>query len=419
MLQIPKTAARALRPRTSPLARLARAAVERRLRRLGRGRLLVEEDGGRRTAFGRDEHGAEPVRLRVHDEGFWVDLLLGGSLGAAESFVAGAWSCDDLPALIELLVRDRRVLTAFESGPARLAAPLRRAAHALRRNTRSGARRNIAAHYDLGNAFFASFLDPSLTYSCALFERPGATLAQASEAKLERLCRLLELRPQDHLLEIGCGWGSLALHAATHHGCRVTATTISAAQHALATERVRAAGLADRVTILAQDYRDLRGRYDKLVSVEMIEAVGADHLDVFVESCARLLSDEGLFALQAITIRDQLHASARDGVDFIKRDMFPGSFIPSVAAILDATRRRSDFALLELRDFGPHYATTLAAWRANLHAARERVAALGADEAFLRLWDYYFAYCEGGFRAGQLGVAQMLFARPGRRRAPA
>jgi cyclopropane-fatty-acyl-phospholipid synthase len=401
-------------PRVPALPRALRSLLESRLARLQHGGLRLDETGtGRETRFG---DARQAPTLSVHDPRFYADVVLRGSIGAAESYAAGRWTCDDLPGLVRLLLRNREVLDTLESGPATLMRPLQRLAHLLRPNTRHGARRNISEHYDLGNDFFELFLDETMTYSCALFEREDTPLAKASIAKLDRLCRKLDLKPGDRLLEIGTGWGSLALHAARQYGCHVTTTTISERQHDLAAERIRAAGLSERVTLLQEDYRDLRGRWDKLISIEMIEAVGDKHLPTYLEQCGRLLEPHGLFALQAITIADQHYDRARKDVDFIKRHIFPGSFIPSVTAILEAATARSDLRLTHLEDMAPHYATTLARWRANLAAARETALERGYGDELLRLWDYYFAYCEGGFAERFLGVSQMLLARPEARR---
>ena len=304
------------------------------------------------------------------------------------------------------------MLTGLEGGAALLRRPLDRAFAALRRNTRAGAQRNIADHYDLGNDFFALMLDPTMTYSSGVWaDGPDATLEEASLRKIDLLCRRLRLRPEHHLLEIGTGWGSLALHAAGRYGCRVTTTTLSRTQEELARERVARAGLAGRVTILRQDYRDLKGRYDKLVSCEMIEAIGADQYRPFFARCAALTAPGAPVALQAITIADQHYQAARREVDFIKRHIFPGSCIPSVGALVEAAARGGGFRLTELEDYGQHYARTLAAWRANLAARRAEVELL-TDPRFRRLWHFYLCYCEGGFAEGHLGVAQMLFRRP-------
>ncbi len=357
-------------------------------------------------------------------ERFYAEAAFGGSVGAGESFMAGDWTVDDLTALVRILLVNRGVLDGLDSGWSRVAEPARRALHALARNTREGSRRNIAAHYDIGNDFFELFLDPTMMYSCAVYERAEMTLEQAQIAKLDRLCRKLDLKPgdhlleigtgwgalkpTDHLLEIGTGWGALALHAAQHYGCRVTTTTISREQHARARERIDAAGLADRITLRLDDYRDLDGRYDKLVSVEMIEAVGHQYFDTFFRRCGELLVPGGTMLLQAITIDDRQYAAARDSVDFIKRHIFPGCCIPSVTALAESMARASTLRIVDLEDIGPHYATTLAAWRRNLFANAEQVRARGYPEALLRMWHFYLSYCEGGFAERALGDVHMV-----------
>jgi cyclopropane-fatty-acyl-phospholipid synthase len=280
--------------------------------------------------------------------------------------------------------------------------------HAISRNTRTGSSRNIAAHYDIGNDFFERFLDPTMMYSCAVFERDDMTLEEAQVAKLDRLCRKLDLKPTDHLLEIGTGWGGLALHAARRYGCRVTTTTISREQHALARDRIAAAGLSDRITLRLDDYRDLDGRYDRLVSVEMIEAVGHHYFDTFFRRCGELLLPGGTMVLQAITIDDRQYAAARDSVDFIKRHIFPGCCIPSVTAMVESTTRASSLRVVDLEDIGPHYATTLAAWRENLFANADGIRACGYPETLLRMWHFYLSYCEGGFAERALGDVQLV-----------
>jgi cyclopropane-fatty-acyl-phospholipid synthase len=333
-------------------------------------------------------------------------------VGAGEAYIGGHWRADDLTALIRLMIVNRDVMQSMEGGAAIATAPLRRILHWLNRNSPDGSRRNIAAHYDLGNDLFALMLDETMAYSCAVFEREDATLHEAQLAKFERICRKLRLAPDDHLLEIGTGWGGLAIHAARHYGCRVTTTTISREQHEWAKETVAAAGLGDRITLLLDDYRDLRGRYDKLVSIEMIEAVGARYLDTYTAQCGRLLEPHGAMLLQAITIQDQVYEEALKSVDFIQRFIFPGSFIPSVSAIADSVRRSTDMKVFHLEDIGPHYATTLRHWRDNFFASLPRVRQLGYPEAFVRMWDYYLCYCEGGFLERQIGDVQMLLTRP-------
>jgi len=413
--------------RAAPLPGIAFSALDRvlRSRLLGRMQTLREcrltiIDALGESVLGHaaaDSSATLCAVLRVHDPAFYRAIAANGSVGAGEAYIDGCWDCDDLVALIRMLVRNRDLLDAMETGPARLGGMALRAWHALRRNTRSGSRGNIAAHYDLGNDFFRAFLDDDLMYSSAIFAGEDEPLASASLRKLDRICRKLGLTPGDRVVEIGGGWGGFALHAARHFGCHVTTTTISRAQYDLARERVHAAGLDDRVEVLREDYRDLRGRYDKLVSIEMIEAIGHQYLDTYFAKVGALLQPHGMALIQAITIEDHRYARALRAVDFIKRHVFPGSFIPSISAMLGASARSSDLKLSHLEDIGPSYALTLAAWRERFHRAAGKVRALGYDERFLRLWDFYFTYCEGGFRERSIGTVQMLLAKPGCRRA--
>jgi cyclopropane-fatty-acyl-phospholipid synthase len=409
-------AARARRP--AIVDRFARGAVLRRLAGIKLGRVVIE-DGGERLAFGQDAAGAAlRATIRVHDRRFYSDLALGGSIGAGEAYMAGAWTTDDLTALVQIMIRNRDVTEGMDRGLARLANPLRRAIHYLNRNTRGGSRRNIAAHYDLGNDFFESMLDRSLMYSCAIFERPDATLEEAATAKIDRICRKLDLRADDHLVEIGTGWGGFAIYAAKNYGCRVTTTTISRAQYDYALKRIAAEGLSERITVMCRDYRDLTGKFDKAVSIEMIEAVGHHFVDSYFRKCAELLKPEGMMLLQAITIDDRYYADALRRVDFIKQYIFPGSFIPSVTALCDSFARSSDLRLFHLEDLTPNYAETLKHWRLRMFENIDRVRALGYPEEFIRMWEFYLCYCEGGFRERYIGDVQMVLTKPACRRAP-
>ena len=405
-------------PKPHFLDGLAARAVHQRLAGLAHGQVTLV-DGTSHQRYGqRTARCPLSVTLQVHDPRFYSDIAFGGSIGAGEAWMQGYWSANDLTALVRILLQNREVLDGMETGFARLTAPLQKALHWLNRNTRDGSRRNIAAHYDLGNDFFALFLDPTMMYSSAIFAQPDMTLEAAQLARLDHICRKLDLTPRDHLLEIGTGWGGMAIHAAQHYGCRVTTTTISQEQFKLASERVRAAGLEDRISVLLKDYRDLDGQYDKLVSIEMIEAVGHDFYDTYFGKCATLLKDDGLMLLQAITIADQRYDAARKSVDFIQRYIFPGSCIPSVTAMNDSITRASDLKLAHLEDIGPHYATTLRLWRENFFRNIEAVRALGYPESFIRMWEFYLCYCEGGFEERALGDVHMLLAKPGNRRAP-
>jgi cyclopropane-fatty-acyl-phospholipid synthase len=397
-------------------AGLLRRAVLRQLEKLRHGLLLIQE-GDDTLHFGTplSELRAE---IRVNDPAIWGLVAGNGSIGAGEAYIHGYWSTPDLTAVIRIFVANLEVLDAMEGGLARLGRPLVQGLHWLNRNTRRGSRRNIAAHYDLGNELFEQFLDPTMMYSAAMFRSEDDSLEQAQLNKLERICRKLALKPSDHLLEIGTGWGSMAIYAATHYGCRVTTTTLSREQYAYTERRVRELGLEGRITLLLEDYRDLTGQYDKLVSIEMIEAVGHRFLPTYFEQCARLLKPEGLMLLQAITIRDQRYEQACQSVDFIQRYIFPGGALPSLQKMLDVVTRHTDFNLHHMEDFGLHYARTLRLWYENLRHARQRLEQLGYDDYFYRLWEFYLCYCEGGFLERTIGTAQLLLAKPAARPAP-
>jgi len=397
--------------RASRGLRFLRGQLLARMRSLRHGQLVINDALGA-VVLGEPAH--EPtVHITIHDLAFYRTVAGNGSVGAGEAYMEGQWSCDDLVGLVRLLVRNRDLLDGMESGMARLGGWAMQAWAALRRNTRVGSRRNIAAHYDLGNDFFGLFLSSDLMYSSALWEGQGDTLESASRRKLDRVCQWLELKPGDRVVEIGTGWGGFALHAARYYGCHVTTTTISKEQYALATRRVAEAGLGDRVTLLLEDYRDLQGQFDKLVSIEMVEAIGAAYLDTYFAKLGALLRPGGRALLQAITIEDHRYAQALRSVDFIKRYVFPGSFIPSVNALLEAKTRSTDLALVRQDDFGHSYARTLHAWCERFLAARPEARAQGFDERFLRLWEFYLVYCEGGFLERSIGVSHLLFAKPG------
>jgi len=354
----------------------------------------------------------------VRDPLTYPHMLLGGSIGAGEAYMNGYWTTDNLTHLIRIVIRNRMVLEQMESGWAKLTEPLHRLFHFLRRNTRIGSRENIAAHYDLGNDFYELFLDPTMTYSSGIFETAESTLEEASVAKYDRICRKLDLGENDHVVEIGSGWGGFAVYAAKHYGCRVTTTTISTQQYALAKQRIQEAGLSDRIELLLQDYRDLTGTYDKLVSIEMIEAVGHQFYDTFFRTCSRLLKPDGMAAIQAITIADHVFNQHKHSVDFIKRYIFPGSCIPSVTALNRSAAKVSDLRLVHLEDITPHYAKTLAAWHRNFTMNLDRVRKLGCSDTFIRMWMFYLQYCEASFEERYNGNVQMVFSKPQNRRTP-
>jgi len=399
--------------------RLARRGVHDLLQSLGTGRLHLHDPLGSRL-FGAPATTASPdVSVRINDLSAYLDIATGGTIGAAEAYMAGKWTVSDLPGVVRLLAINRDVMNRLESGMARVGGAALKLAHWYHRNTRAGSRRNIHAHYDLGNDLFRLFLDPTMMYSSAVFPRADASLEEASLHKLDLICRKLELKPDDHLLEIGTGWGGLALHAAQNFGCRVTTTTISKNQFEFATERVRQAGLSDRITILSEDYRDLKGSFDKLVSIEMIEAVGLRFLDTYFRTCSERLKPAGRMLLQSITIADRNYEQARHSVDFIQKYIFPGGALPSCAAILSSVSRTTDLQLTGLQDIGLDYARTLQIWRERfLHRVHD-VRRLGYPDEFVRMWEWYLAYCEGGFLERAISAVQVVFDKPGCRLQPA
>ena len=389
---------------------LLREGVMRQLSQLHKGLLVIFENGVRQT-FG-DNTAKLVGEVQIHDPSVWGMIASKGSIGAGEAFIHGYWSSPDLTRVIRVLVSNMDVLDAMEGGLARLGRPFIGALHWVNRNTRKGSEKNIAAHYDLGNEMFEQFLDPTMMYSAAQFLSPDDTLEQAQLNKLQRICQKLDLKPQDHLLEIGTGWGSMAIYAAEHYGCKVTTTTLSKEQFAYTQARIVAQGLQNQVTLLLEDYRDLTGQYDKLVSIEMIEAVGHHFLPSYFKQCSHLLKPHGLMLLQAITIREQRYEQAKSSVDFIQRYIFPGGALPSVKKMLEIVGKDTDMNLMHMEDFGLHYAKTLRLWHENFRRAHGRLTELGYDEYFLRLWEFYLCYCEGGFLERSIGTAQLLLAKP-------
>lgn len=389
--------------------RLARWAVTANLSTIERGQIRLEDAVGA-TSYG--ESGDLEATVRVHRPRFYRHAILGGTLSVAESYLQGDWDCDDLTALFRIFTRNLSTGDALDAGVARVAGVGHRLFHRWHANDRSGSRRNIHAHYDLGNAFFALWLDETMAYSSGVFPDWQATMYEASVEKFDRICRRLQLGPADHLLEIGSGWGGLALHAASRYGCRVTTTTISREQYDAAVARVAGAGLADRVTVLLEDYRDLTGQYDKLVSIEMIEAVGHENLDTYFRKCGQLLRPGGSFVLQAIVMPERRYRQYLRSVDFIQRYIFPGGCLPSHGAMLDSVARTGDLRLVYAEDFALHYAETLRRWRRAFHEREHEVRQLGYSEQFLRMWHYYLCYCEAAFEERYVGLSQIQFDKP-------
>lgn len=406
-------ATRALPTHSRRADRAARAVMLRLLAHLRGGRLTLIESDGTVTTHGSAEPapGELDVTVRLHTPAVWREVALKASRGLGESYVDGWWSTDDLVGLVRLLIVNLDGLDDIRNRWDRASSPVADAWRRLRPASRLRDRREIAAHYDLGNDFFELFLDQTMAYSCGLYASPSVSLEDAQRAKFDRVLRSIDLGPDDHLVEIGTGWGGLAVHAAQNYGARVTTTTISVEQHRYTSELVASLGLEDRVEVLLSDYRDLTGTFDKLVSVEMIEAVDWRDHQAFFETCERLLAPDGQMALQAITVADRRFHRVRNSEDFVKRHIFPGSCIPSVDAILSATGRHTDFWLTSLEEFPQHYAETLHRWRDRLWEneviARDR----GYDDALMRLWDFYLAYCEGAFRERYVSLVQCVFAR--------
>jgi len=391
---------------------LSRALLLKSLEGIRDGHLELHLPGGGVRSFGDPGSDLHAV-ARICDESAFRRFAFGGDIAFGETYAEGLWTSPDLPAVTRLAARN---MAAFDAG-GRLTATLdrwlERGRHLLRRNSVEGSRENIRFHYDLGTDFYSLFLDPTLTYSCALFDRPGSTLADAQVAKFDRIARKLELSPGDRLLEIGSGWGSFAIHAATQYGCRVTTTTISRAQHDHVRERLESERLGDRVTLLFEDYRNLAGRFDKAVSIEMFEAVGLAYYDDYFAAVDRLLEPGGRMLLQTITINEERFERYRRQPDFIQRHIFPGSELASILEIRKSLARATGMSVAGLEEIGSHYVPTLTAWRQAFLANRDRVRALGFPETFIRMWDYYFAYCEGGFAERYIGDAQLLLEKAG------
>ncbi len=404
--------------------RLARKIVLAQLETLEFGRLTVHEK------YMEGEHLSAQNVVHVHQFGCGVEcedldahlyilhpsvysqVLISGSIGAGEAYMDGAWRSPDLVKVIRVMVANMALLDQLDSRWSSVSRWALKLMHRMNANSVSGSRKNIAAHYDLGNGFFSLFLDPTMLYSSAVYPRSDASLAEASEFKLEKICRKLKLQSSDHLLEIGTGWGGMAVYAAKHYGCRVTTTTISREQYEYANSWVEREGLQDQVTLLLKDYRELEGQFDKLVSIEMIEAVGHEYYETFFSRCSQLLKPQGLMVMQAITIQDQRYHSYKNSVDFIQRYIFPGGCLPSNQIIAQHIARDTDMQIVGMDDITFDYARTLASWREHFFARIDDVKAQGFDQRFINMWEYYLCYCEGGFLERAISTAQFVFAKP-------
>ncbi len=400
---------------TNKMNRFVRKKVIQQLSKLTSGKLIIQ-DPLEKISLGRTTQSNSTVTIMVDDLDFYNQIAMHGSIGAAESYMAGQWRTENLTALVRLLVRNRELLDDMEGGFAWIKNSILKLWHSFNRNNVKGSQKNIAAHYDLGNDFFSLFLDKHLMYSSAIYTPEATNLEEASELKLKTICEKLQLSEHDHLLEIGTGWGGFAIYAATNYGCKVTTTTISEQQYQYTKNKIHQLGLEDKITLLKKDYRKLTGVYDKLVSIEMIEAVGHHYLDTYLEKCNALLKPEGLALIQAITIEDHRYEQALSSVDFIKRYIFPGSFIPSVSAIVNSMKLSGDFRLINLEDFGESYAKTLRDWRLAFFDNVSKVREQGFDESFIRMWEFYLCYCEGGFIEKAISDVHLLIAKPSNQR---
>lgn len=397
--------------KASGFERLIRNQVLKTLNRIKGGQIIINDSLGQYFCGSSSSQSNLCVTLNIKQLDFYRQVAMHGSIGAAESYMKEQWSTDDLTGLVRILVINRHILDEMEGGLAWLKNSVLKLWHFFNRNSVEGSRKNISAHYDLGNDFFRLFLDKHLMYSSAIFTEKANTLEKASELKLKTICEKLDLNANDKLVEIGTGWGGFAIYAAKNYGCHVTTTTISEQQYQHAKKRVKEEGLESNITLLKEDYRNLKGQFDKLVSIEMIEAVGHQYLDTYLKKCSDLLKPDGMALIQAITIEDSRYKQALKSVDFIKRYIFPGSFIPCVSAIVDTAKQASDLRLINLEDFGDSYAKTLNEWRRRFFSNIEQVKSQGFDSSFIQMWDFYFCYCEGGFIEKAISDVHLLFAK--------
>lgn len=395
------------------LTSIFKSGLQKKFKNLKTGHISIN-DGDETFSFG-DGSSDEKVSVDIHSQEFYVMTGSGGALGIAEAYVAGYWSSDDVVKLFQIILRNRDILLSLEKGFAKLVKPINKMIHSGRQNTLKGSKENILAHYDLSNDFYKLWLDPSMTYSCAFFNNDSVTLEEASIEKLDRICRKLDLSEDDSVLEIGTGWGSFSIHAAKNYGCKVTTTTISDAQFDYARSRIEDEGLESKITLINKDYRDLDGKYDKIVSIEMIEAVGYEYIPDYFSKLSSLLKNNGLVALQGITYNDQNFEVYKNSVDFIKKYIFPGSCLISIAQIIDVIKKDTDLAMVDMEDITKHYAVTLNRWRKNFMDVIPKVKEMGYSQAFINMWEFYFLYCEAGFSERNIGDVQMIFAKSGSR----
>ncbi len=397
------------RSKVNFLTSIFKNGLKKKLSRLREGYLTIE-DGDERFNFG-DPQSNLRTNVIIHSQEFYVFTGSGGALGIAEAYILGYWTADDVVMLMRIILKNRSILLSLDSGITKLLSPFNKLIHKSRQNTIKGSKENIFAHYDLSNDFYKLWLDPTMTYSCAFFSEPNTDLEDASIEKLDRICRKLKLSENDSVLEIGTGWGSLSIHAAKNYGCRITTTTISDKQYHYAKKRVAEEGMESRINVLNKDYRTLDGKYDKIISIEMIEAVGYEYISEYFIKVSSLLKPDGLMALQGITYNDHNFDVYKDSVDFIKKYIFPGSCLISVAQIIDVVKKKTDLSMIDMEDITLHYVKTLSTWRKNFMRVLPEVKKLGYSQAFINMWEFYLLYCEAGFIERNIGDVQLVFAK--------
>ena len=397
---------------TSPgiLAKLFRNRLHAQFEKIKHGCIVLNENN-KKIVFG-NKNDVLKTEATIFSNEFYILAGSGGEVGVAEAYAAGYWDAEDMVKLIQIVIKNQEIQEALDGGMAKLISPFNRLIHRYRKNTMSGSKNNIVAHYDLSNDFFQKWLDRSMTYSCAVFEPKEISLYDASIEKLDRICRKLELKPSDHVVEIGTGWGSFAVHAVRNYGCSVTTTTISEEQFDYVSQLIEEEKLSDKITLLKNDYRDLSGQFDKLVSIEMIEAVGYNYIRKFFQVCSNLLKPDGLMAFQGITYHEQGFENHLNSVDFIKKYIFPGSNLISVNHVLSTIKESTDLSMVHLEDITKHYAKTLRLWRKKYMSVLPSIKGMGFSDEFLRIWEYYFIYCEAGFRERYIGDVQIVMAKP-------
>ena len=395
------------------LSSIFKKGVMKKFKHLNYGHVEIH-DGEEIFSYG-DLNSNDKVTVKIHSNEFYVFLGSGGVTGVAEAYMAGYWSADNLVQLLQIVLKNKEILLSLDSGIAKLFSPLNKAIHWSKQNTLKGSKKNILAHYDLSNDFYKLWLDPTMTYSCGYFQDSSTSLEEASIEKLDRICRKLQLNKYDQVLEIGTGWGSFSMHAAKNYGCNISTVTISDAQYEYATNMIKKHGLDSQITVLNKDYRKIEGLYDKIVSIEMIEAVGYQFIPQYFSKISSLLKPDGLVAIQGITYNDQNFEKYKNSVDFIKKYIFPGSCLISIAQISDVIRNYTDLAIVDMEDITKHYAETLNRWKKNFMGVLPEVKKMGFSESFIKMWEFYFVFCEAGFLERNIGDVQLIFSKSGAR----